>query len=147
MTFALSGFHTDDSTSLAAARHIREVVFCHEQGVSAADEWDGKDGLCEHFLLTADDHPIGCARVRPYGPGIFKIERVAVLKAHRGHGAGKFIMRALLLRLGGGTVILNAQLAVEGFYTRLGFSVEGEVFEEAGIAHVHMALRPTPASP
>ena len=145
MTFALSAFRTDDSLRMAAVRHIRDIVFCQEQGVSAADEWDGKDDLCEHFLLSQADVPVGCARVRPYGPGIFKIERVAVVNPHRGAGAGQFIMRALIRRLAGATVILNAQLAVEDFYKRLGFVPEGEIFEEAGIPHVRLALRLTPA--
>ena len=83
--------------------------------------------------------------MRPYGPGIFKIERVAVVKPRRGAGAGQFIMRALIRRLAGATVILNAQLAVEDFYKRLGFVPEGEIFEEAGIPHVRLALRLTPA--
>ena len=146
MTFALSAFRSHDDR-MAQVRRIRDVVFCQEQGVSPAEEWDGRDGLCEHFLVSRDGIEIGCARVRPYSPGVFKIERVAVLKSHRGTGAGKFIMRALLERLDRVTVVLNAQLSVKDFYQNLGFIPEGDIFQEAGIPHVHMTLPAKPASP
>ena len=37
-----------------------------------------------------------------------------------------------------GPAVLNAQLQVENFYTRLGFVAKGDVFQEAGIDHVRM---------
>ena len=142
LDFTLAAFHADDPARMTAARHIRQTVFCDEQGVPPDLEWDGKDTVCEHFLLLADDAPIACARLRPYGPGIFKVERVAVLKEFRGKGAGVAIMRHLLDRLADTSVVLNAQLAVEAFYQKLDFVSEGPVFEEAGIPHVHMVWRP-----
>lgn len=142
MAFTLAAFHADDAPRMDAARRIRQIVFCDEQGVSAAEEWDGKDAVCEHFLLSDVGAPIGCARLRPLGSGVFKIERVAVLKERRGTGAGKAIMREIMGRLSKATVVLNAQLAVEAFYRRLGFVSAGEIFEEAGIPHIHMIWRP-----
>lgn len=126
---------------MAAARTIRDIVFCQEQGVSADLEWDGKDDACEHFLLTDGETSLACARVRPYGPDTFKIERVAVLKEHRGRGIGVEIMEAIMAYLGPTTMVLNAQTAVERFYARLGFVSEGAVFQEAGIDHIKMVRR------
>jgi predicted GNAT family N-acyltransferase len=126
---------------MAAARHIRDLVFCQEQGVSADVEWDDHDEASEHFLLYDGESAIACARVRPYGPGTFKIERVAVLKEHRGSGIGAAIMEAIMVHLGAATLALNAQTAVERFYSRLGFVSEGAVFQEAGIDHIKMVKR------
>ena len=142
MTFVVIAFRADNVVHMDAARHIRQTVFCEEQGVSAADEWDGKDPACEHFLVLDGDRALGCARMRPYGPGTYKIERVAVLKDHRGRGAGAAIMAEILRRLDKATIVLNAQLAVESFYAGLGFVSEGDVFVEAEIPHVHMVRRP-----
>lgn len=142
LTFRVEAFRADDAARMSAARRIRQVVFCEEQGVSAADEWDGKDETCEHFLLLDGGLPIACARLRPYTGGTTKVERVAVLRDHRGRGAGAAIMQDLLARLAGKTVVLNAQLAVEGFYAKLGFVPEGAIFSEAGIDHVHMVKAP-----
>ncbi len=142
LTFQVEDFRADDVVRMDAARRIRQIVFCEEQGVSAADEWDGNDDACDHFLLIDGGDPIGCARLRPYTGGTIKVERVAVLKNQRGRGAGVAIMRALLVRLAGKTVVLNAQLAVEGFYAKLGFVPKGEIFNEAGIDHIHMVKAP-----
>ncbi len=141
MAFAITAFRVDDEASMAAVRHIRQTVFCDEQGVSSTDEWDGKDFLCEHFLLMDGATAIGCARLRPYAPGIHKIERVAIVKERRGKGAGRTIMDHLLHRLKGRMAILHAQTAVEDFYKRMGFEREGEPFTEAGLAHVAMTWR------
>jgi predicted GNAT family N-acyltransferase len=143
MSFAIRAFRANDSTSMEAARHIREIVFCREQGVPPEIEWDGEDQLCEHFLLESGGEPIGTARLRIYEPSVFKVERVAVLKQARGLGAGKAIMVYILDRLKNSeTIVLNAQTQVEEFYERLGFARNGDEFEEAGIAHVPMAWRP-----
>jgi predicted GNAT family N-acyltransferase len=37
-----------------------------------------------------------------------------------------------------GEIELHAQAKVEGFYRRLGYAREGDLFEEAGIQHVVM---------
>jgi predicted GNAT family N-acyltransferase len=143
MALCCDRFRIDDPR-MAHARAIRETVFCAEQGVSADEEWDGKDAESDHFLLAEGTTPIGVARTRAYGPGAAKIERVAVLKEHRGKGAGRVVMDAVLAHLlasGVQTAILNAQVAVEGFYKDLGFVSEGEHFFEADIEHVRMTKR------
>jgi len=142
LAFSVVTFRDTDTARMTAARQIREAVFCIEQGISPADEWDAHDPACEHFLLTDGDKPIGTARVRPYGENTFKIERMAVLTPHRGAGAGAFLMRAVIMHMKAATLVLNAQTQVEGFYGRLGFAPEGAVFMEAGIPHVRMLLRP-----
>ncbi|MGX7405995.1 GNAT family N-acetyltransferase [Aerococcus urinaehominis] len=42
------------------------------------------------------------------------------------------------------TIELHAQLPVIEFYQDLGFSSQGEVFEEAGIQHITMTLTINP---
>lgn len=131
---------------LAAARRIRALVFCEEQKVPPALEWDGYEGICEHVLAETDGVPVGAARVRPYNHGVYKVERVAVLREARGTGIGLFIMAEIMRRLADGraeSVVLNAQTQVEGFYQRLGFISEGARFLEAGIPHVHMRWSPS----
>ena len=131
---------------MAAARQIRHVVFCEEQQVPANLEWDEHDQTCEHVLAEVDGLPLGTARVRRYKPGVFKVERVAVLQEARGRGLGLFIMAEIMRKMADNNVaavVLNAQAPVEGFYHRLGFVSEGEHFMEAGIPHVHMKWVPS----
>ena len=145
MAFEIVAFRSTDDRNMADARRIRQIVFCDEQGVDAHEEWDDKDHFCEHFVLREDGVAIATTRVRPYGPNIFKIERMAVMKHRRGTGAGKALMQTVMERLVDAevaTIVLNAQTAVEGFYRSLGFVSEGPVFVEANIPHLHMIWRP-----
>ena len=125
---------------MADARRIRTAVFCGEQRVPPEIEWDGLDPACDHFLIFDGDTAIGAARLRDYH-GRAKIERVAVLAAHRNRKAGWALMEAVLAharKQGYATAMLNAQVAVEGFYTAMGFVPEGGRFVEANIEHVRM---------
>jgi predicted GNAT family N-acyltransferase len=57
----------------------------------------------------------------------------------RGHGAAVLaeLHRQALLR-SVSEIELHAQLSARGFYERAGYTAVGEVYEEAGIAHITM---------
>jgi len=74
---------------------VRRAVFVREQGVDESEEMDGRDEAATHFVGYDDGDPVGTARLRTVGDGVGKVERVAVLAAHRGSGVG----RALMYRL------------------------------------------------
>ena len=57
---------------------IRHEVFCNEQRVDPAEEFDGLDDGCRQYLAQVDSVPLGTARIRDTGGGVVKIERVAV---------------------------------------------------------------------
>ena len=127
-------------TDLTAPLAIRAEVFIEEQGVSRAEEVDGTDLDCLHWLVTDDVGPAATLRVTPKG-GIAKIQRVAVLKRVRRTGVGARLMRQAMADLkarGFERATLGAQLSAIGFYERLGFVVRGPVYDDAGIAHRDM---------
>lgn len=131
---------------LPACFAIRRTVFVAGQGVSEEEEIDGLDPLCVHFLAERDGVPVGTARLRPK-EGFAKAERVAVLAEERGRSTGAAIMRALHAeaeRLGFPRVMLHAQVAVIGFYEKLGYVAHGPVFDEADIPHRAMTLELAP---
>jgi predicted GNAT family N-acyltransferase len=132
-----------DQAALDACFAVRRIVFCEEQGVSPALEWDGLDDSCAHFIAVDSGAAVGTARVRHYDAGIGKIERVAVLAAERRRGIGRALMETAILHLreqGLKEVILNAQISVRDFYAGLGFAGEGAEFMEADIPHIRMRL-------
>ena len=131
----------DGEDDMNAAFAIRREVFRREQGVAEAEEFDGLDPRCRHYLARLGGDAVGTARTRPLAGGDVKIERVAVLKPLRGAGIGTALMARVLADIGAGRAVLNAQLAVESFYAGLGFVAEGEIFQEAGIDHVRMVRR------
>ncbi len=121
---------------------LRRIVFMGEQGVTPADEWDGLDAECIHFLACDGDNPIATARLRPMG-SVAKVQRVAVAVSHRGTGLGHRIMRHLLEHAqaeGFVTVTLEAQTHAIAFYEALGFAAHGPEFDDAGIPHRKMRL-------
>lgn len=117
---------------------VRRRVFIEEQGVETQLEQDGLDTESTHWLVLSSRSAIATGRLRvtTMGP---KLERVAVLRAHRGQGMGALLVEAMLLDVSPGDVpFLNAQLTALGFWKKLGFDAIGKEFSEAGIMHQTM---------
>ncbi len=125
---------------------IRRKVFIEGQKVDPALEIDGHDDHCDHYLLEVDGKPVGTARVR-YMDSKAKIQRVAILESHQGRGLGKILMEHLLKDVGQtgrvAKAVLSSQSHAVAFYERLGFTVHGPEFIEAGIPHRDMELELT----
>ena len=129
-------------SDLRKAFAIRIRVFVKEQGVPAEIELDRDDKRAIHFLASEFGKAIGTARVVVRHSNA-KIGRMAVLKSYRRKGVGmKLLKRAVSVakRLSARKIYLHAQVAVIGFYDRLGFRAVGPVFDEAGIPHRKMIL-------
>lgn len=122
---------------------IRMKVFVAGQQVPIHEEQDGKDEGSDHYLLFVEDMPVGVARVRFLGD-VAKIERVAILEEYQGQGLGKAIMCAILSDLKANATVLTAKLGAQTyaipFYEKLGFTVCGEEYRDAGILHKDMQL-------
>ena len=132
-----------ETRDIATCQALRRVVFILEQGVSLADEVDGRDGEARHLLAWHGGQPVGTARMLTEGR-VGKVGRVCVLLEARRLGIGAGLIRAAvdLFRAVPGveTVKLGAQVHALGFYRGLGFQAVGEVYQDAGIAHRDMVL-------
>jgi predicted GNAT family N-acyltransferase len=125
---------------LALAYAIRRRVFIEEQGVPEDIEMDADDLRAFHALAVEDSEAVGCGRMVEHGDEV-KIGRMAVLRKRRRSGVGRCILEFLVdtaRHRGFRRAVLHAQLSAEGFYLANGFKANGEVFEEAGIAHRRM---------
>lgn len=129
-------------SDLTAPLAIRAEVFIGEQGVSLAEEVDGDDPACLHWLASDAEGPVATLRVRPKGAAA-KIQRVAVLRRARGKGVGAALMRHVMAELasdGFDTAVLGAQTDAIRFYQALGFTAHGPVYVDAGIPHRDMRI-------
>jgi predicted GNAT family N-acyltransferase len=127
---------------LVQALAIRIRVFVREQRVPAEIELDRDDQEAMHFLATQSGKAVGTARL-VIKHGAAKIGRMAVLKSYRRQGIGAALLKRALVaarRLRAGKIYLHAQVAVVGFYEKMGFHAVGKVFDEAGIGHRKMVL-------
>jgi predicted GNAT family N-acyltransferase len=145
MTVTVRRVRAEDGRADALA--VRREVFIEEQGVPEDLEVDGRDDEAVHFVACDDGDPVGAARLRgKSGDSVSnastgKVERVAVVADRRGEGLGRQIMAELettAAEEGIETLVLHAQLHVEGFYRELDYETTSDVFEEAGIDHVEM---------
>jgi len=124
------------------ARRIRMQVFVQEQRIPAELEWDEDDATAVHAVAyNRLGQAIATGRLLPAEGGIARIGRMAVHQVLRGCGIGEQVLRALAARAqerGDRGIELHAQRTAREFYARLGFTAQGEPYEEAGIPHITM---------
>jgi YbgC/YbaW family acyl-CoA thioester hydrolase len=126
------------------ARPIRHAVFVHEQRVPAELEADAADAEATHAVaVNRLGQAVGTGRLVRVAPQVCKLGRMAVLSTVRGAGVGSALLRALIdaaRAQGARSVVLHAQDTAVDFYRRLGFTPQGDPFQEAGIPHLAMAI-------
>jgi predicted GNAT family N-acyltransferase len=130
-----------DAAELAAALHVRDVVFIQEQGVSHEGDVDGRDEEAIQLVATDEDgRVIGTCRVLIEDDHA-KFGRLAVLPEHRGHGLGARLLAEAEreVRAAGATRMqLDAQTDALTLYERAGYAAYGDVFLDEGIDHLRM---------
>ncbi|HDE5097306.1 TPA: GNAT family N-acetyltransferase [Staphylococcus aureus] len=133
-----------DPEMLEDCFYIRKKVFVEEQGVPEESEIDEYESI--HLIGYDNGQPVATARIRPINETTVKIERVAVIKSHRGQGMGKMLMQAvesLAKDEGFYVATMNAQCHAIPFYESLNFKMRGNIFLEEGIEHIEMTKKLT----
>jgi predicted GNAT family N-acyltransferase len=124
---------------------LRTRVFVEEQGVPPEIEQDDRDATAVHALSRDDGgRVVATGRLLIIGDGRATIGRMAADEAVRGRGHGAAVLAELhrqAVQRGVREIELHAQLTARRFYERAGYTAVGDVYEEAGIAHVTMARR------
>ena len=119
------------------AKFIRKQVFIIEQNIPEEEEWDDQDMISDHFVVYDQDQPIATARLLQNN----SVGRVAVLKAYRGQGIGRMIMLEIIRQAHQQDrkfLHLSSQVHAISFYEKLGFSIQGDAYDECGIPHIKM---------
>ena len=133
---------------------LRTRVLLADVGLTIDDferEFPGFEARFEHFVAVAahpkGDRVVGVACLLADYPeaGIGKLMQMAVDPQRQKEGLGRRIVTAVEERafaeLGLGELFCHAQEPAVGFYASLGWVVEGDKFEEAGIPHLKMVVR------
>ena len=68
---------------MAHAMAVRSICFLEERGFAFGQEFDGNDYHASHFVMYADNEPIGTCRVRWFS-GFARIEKMAFRVSYRG---------------------------------------------------------------
>lgn len=129
-----------ESPQAALLRVVREQVFIREQQYPAETEWESCEMQAIHLLaLDTENKPIGNIRLLPDG----EIGRVAVMLGWRKQGVGSALMTKVLAIAQARVypkIFLHTQTHAIPFYQKFGFSVYGEIFEDAKIPYQKMFL-------
>ena len=134
----------DSAVLLYKSYEIRQRVFVNEQGVPEAIVHEDAERSAHYFVaIDEEGNALGTARWRKTAQGV-KLERFAVLPAHRNKGLGADLLRSILVdiksKFGSGVLVyLNAQLEAITLYTDQGFLRVGQTFIEADITHQRMS--------
>jgi ElaA protein len=137
---------------LSAARlyqllRFRQDIFVVEQR-SPYPDLDSLDQDAWHLAACAGDELIGYLRLVPAEgpPGWVRIGRVAVSSRARRGGIGRMMMHEALLfcrdRFPEQPIALGAQLHLAAFYRSFGFAAVSDPYDDFGVAHIDMVLRP-----
>lgn len=126
---------------------IRRTVFVEEQHVPLEIEIDEHEAQCVHFVLYDDKNiAVATARLLPdkEDANCALLQRMAVLKEHRGKGYGRDVIAAVEYFAAQNNfcaIVLHAQITAQEFYAKMGYAVFGDEFEEAAIRHISMRKR------
>jgi predicted GNAT family N-acyltransferase len=122
---------------------VRIAVFVDEQQIPREEELDELDATAVHCVGYDAGTPVAAGRL-VFADGYAKIGRMAVLASQRGRGVGALVLDALEregVARGIRLFRLSAQLQARGFYDRLGYAAEGDVYDEVDIPHIAMEKR------
>ena len=111
------------------ARLIRQHVFVEEQGFE--NEFDEIDEYAYHLVIYQNDEAIATGRMYEKDQETMILGRIAIIKECRKIGLGSKIVLRLeneAKQLGYIITQLSAQQRAQGFYEKLGYQTQGEVY-------------------
>lgn len=120
---------------------LRNRLLREPLGLNLYDEALEKERDFLHFGAFECDRLIGCLIAVPLEESLFQIKQMAIETSLQGRGIGRQLMIDVEARLKGEGVselLLHGRETALGFYERLGFTKEGERFQEVGIPHYRM---------
>jgi ElaA protein len=121
---------------------FRQGIFVVEQE-SPYPDLDGLDQHAWHLLLRMEGELAGYLRLMQMP---VRIGRVAVAPHLRGRGLGRRLIEEALgfcrEHYAAQEIVLAAQLDIAPFYASFGFAVASEPYDDFGVRHVDMILRP-----
>ena len=126
---------------------LRQDVFILEQRCLYPDI-DNKDKDSVHLLGYQNEKLVAYLRIIP--PGLSYQEaslgRVAVAECARKDGVGRILVQQGIKNLSSiypdSVIRIGAQEYLRRFYASFGFCEVGSVYDEDGIAHIEMVLKP-----
>ncbi|WP_423190199.1 GNAT family N-acetyltransferase [Alkalibacterium sp. f15] len=121
----------------AAALYIRMQVFVMERDIPLKVEFDSEDHDEMIYVVIYDgEKPVATGRHKQIDSDTIRPGRVAVLKEYRKKGLGELVVKeleALGKKQGCTTSVIHGELSAAGFYEKLGYTRESDIYYEDGV--------------
>lgn len=142
MDVIFEDFESLTSKQIEDAFRLRQRVFIIEQDCFYEDI-DGYDDKASHLLIYDGETLAGYLRL--FSPGVkyeheASLGRIVVAPEYRGTGLGSKLIKKGIELCNGKAIRIEAQAALKGYYNKLGFQEEGEIYSVDNIDHLQMTL-------
>lgn len=122
---------------------LRYKVLLQPLGLKFLDSYREEEATFLHVgcIESSTDELIGGLILVPIDNDEIRIMQVAVDVIHQGEGVGRKLIQyaeKIAKDIGYEKIVMHAMLSVVGFYEKLGFKQDSELFEEKGISFVRM---------
>lgn len=122
---------------------LRYKVLLEPLGLKFLDSFRNKEASYLHIgcIEQLDDKLVGGLILAPVDNDTIRMMQVAVDDKYQGEGIGREMVKYAEKRAkeaGYSHLVMFAMLSVIGFYEKLGFKQEGDIFEDNGITFAKM---------
>ena len=122
---------------------LRYKILLQPLGLKFLDSYREEEASFLHLgcIDSSTDELIGGLILVPLDDEEIRIMQVAVDVVHQGEGIGRKLIEhseKIAKEIGYSKIVMHAMLSVVGFYEKLGFKQDSELFEEKGISFVRM---------
>ena len=122
---------------------LRYKILLEPLGLKFLDSFRAKEANYLHIgcIEQLDDKLVGGLILAPIDNEKIRLMQVAVDTVYRGEGVGRELVKYAEKRAkeaGYSQIIMHAMLSVVGFYEKLGYHAEGDIFDERGITFIKM---------
>ena len=122
---------------------LRYKILLEPLGLKFLDSFRAKEAKYLHIgcIEQLDDKLVGGLILAPLDNEKIRLMQVAVDTVYRGEGVGRELVKYAEKRAkeaGYSQIVMHAMLSVVGFYEKLGYHAEGDIFDEQGITFLKM---------
>lgn len=122
---------------------LRYKILLEPLGLKFLDMHRNKEANYLHIgcIEQLDDKLVGGLILAPIDNETIRLMQVAVETRYQGEGIGRELVKYAEKRAkeaGFSKIIMHAMLSVVNFYEKIGYTQEGEIFEESGITFAKM---------
>jgi predicted GNAT family N-acyltransferase len=122
---------------------LRYKILLQPLGLKFLDSYREEEANFLHIgcIDNSTGELIGGLILAPIDNEEIRVMQVAVDVVHQGEGIGKKLIEyaeSVAKQIGYNRIVMHAMLSVVGFYEKLGFSQDSDMFEEKGVNFIRM---------